>query len=102
MEEKQQFVLDYVEKQHKKVCPDKLALALKIAESMPDDIFEIMKSCEIVGLNERVTYHKFWKKEIDPYTHIFDNETVLLKHKKYPLLIIYGPKIEYIDGYIHN
>lgn len=81
---------------------EKFALAKKVFDACPAEILEVLKECDLVGLNERVTYHKIWEGEEVPYTHVFENETILLKHKKYPLLLIYGPKIKYRNNFIEN
>lgn len=81
---------------------NKLALFAEIIKTASDEIKAIFKECDVVGLNERVTYHKMKKNENMPYTHIFENEAVLLKMRNHPILIIYGPKIEYKNGFIEN
>lgn len=60
------------------------------------------KKVELVGLNERVTYHKMHKSEEVPYTHIFDNECILLKFVDSPVLLIYGKHIRYKNKYIEG
>jgi hypothetical protein len=103
MTSREKFILNILSKDKRKINSDRLSLLRKIVESMPDEIFNIMKGSEIVGLSEGVRYYKLWNKEKKIFTHIFENETVLLKHKDYPLLMIYGPKIEYSrSGFIEN
>lgn len=86
----------------RKIDQTKFELAEKIFKSVSPDLLELFRDCEIVGLNERVTYHKMQENEEVPYTHVFENETILLKHKKYPLLLIFGPKIKYKNNFIEN
>ena len=71
-------------------------------KNCPKELEEFFKNCELIGLNERVTYHKMSEKEDMPYTHLFDNPTILLKNKKYPMLVIYGPKIRYVNKFIED
>jgi hypothetical protein len=81
---------------------EKYELIKLIIDNAPKEIQDILRACELVGLNERVTYHKPGQKEEVPYTHIFENECVIVKHKQHPMLIIYGPKIEYVDNFIEG
>lgn len=55
---------------------------------------------ELIGICERVTYHKMHNDEDTPYTHIFDNPTVLLKDKNSSQLIIFSEHIIYENKFI--
>jgi predicted transcriptional regulator len=86
----------------KKIDIKKLSLIKDIIGKTPKDIKKLLSAFELVGINERVTYHKIQKGEKMPYTHIFENATILCMHRKLPILLIYGPHIKYIRNFIEG
>ena len=86
----------------KGISPTKYKMIKEILSKANDQIQDILRECELIGINERVTYHKIQKDEKVPYTHIFDNASIIVKHKKLPLLLIYSPGIKYIRNFIEG
>ncbi len=81
---------------------DKYLILEKVTDSLPEDLKKMFKGGELIGLCERVTYHKMAKKEDAPYTHIFDDATIIVKLKDCPVILIYGPGIVYRRNFIEG
>lgn len=82
-------LLHKVLKKAEKTCP---TIAKKI----------INNEVELIGICERVTYHKMHDGEDMPYTHVFENPTVLLKEKNSSQLIIFSDHIVYENKFIEG
>ena len=80
----------------------KMKMLREVNDSVPSHLQSIIKACEVVGLDERAGYEKFFVTTPRAYLHKFDNPTILLKSSTLPLLAIVGERIEYKNGYIHN
>lgn len=80
-------ILQKVLAKAEKTCPE---LAQKIKNN----------EVELIGIGERVTYHKMHNDEDMPYTHVFDNPTVLLKCNNSTQLIIFSDHIVYENKFI--
>jgi len=86
----------------KKIDSEKHDLLKEIVDSLPEKLKVIFKDTELIGLCERVTYHKMDSKEDVPYTHIFDDATMIVIDKKYPVILIYSPQIVYRRNFIEG
>jgi hypothetical protein len=82
--------------------PGKYDLLKEVVDSLPSEVKKLVKKSELIGLCERVTYHKLASKEDAPYTHIFDDATIIVKIKDHPVILIYGPKIVYRRNFIEG
>ena len=97
--------LDFSEGKPKDIDPEKWAIlskVLKNADKKCKWIAQMIRDneVELIGILERTTYHKMHVDEDVPYTHIFDNPAILLKHKKSSTLFIYGEHIVYENKFI--
>jgi len=82
----------------------KAELVASVLKSMSPELKQLWKNgeLEIIGLNERITYHKLHEGEDTPYTHIFNQESVCFFVQKWNSIIITGKKIRYENNFIDD
>lgn len=94
--------VDFSAHKPKDIDNEKWILLQECLEKCPKWLTSMIKKkqVELIGICERVAYHKMHKDENVPYTHIFDHPSILLKHLDSSSLFIYSPTIVYVNKFI--